>query len=307
MKPGIHHLPADQYHALHDCLSAGIARELVEHSPAHARVAMLAQDDPSKASERGTIGHDLLLEGVNRVQVIDPERYPAKNGNIPLGWTNTAIRAARDDARASGKIPLLKADYEPVLSMVEAAKRAWDRCPDLEGYRQADGQPELSLVWDEDGTLCRCRPDWWSADRALKIDWKFSSLVSSPESFQRQFESQGYDLRAAHYLQGAEVLTGKECKYVYAVQETDPPYATKFIGVSPAMRALGEAKRLRALAIWSECMKSGEWPAYDLRIHWLEPEPWQETKWMEREAAAIGREGFPYNPDELYKGARDGR
>ena len=62
--------------------------------------------ETSAEMDAGTVAHAILLEGNSDVvTIIDPTNHPAeKTGNIPDGWTNKSIRAARDSARASGKL-----------------------------------------------------------------------------------------------------------------------------------------------------------------------------------------------------------
>lgn len=279
MKPGIHNLPAEEYHALKDHLSAGIAKVILEQSPAHARWKSENGDsEPTKQSERGIIAHALLLEGVSKMEVIDPKDYPAKNGNIPEGWTNGAIRAARDAAREAGKLPVLPWDAEPIHAMVAAARKAWSECPDLQGYGPENGITERSLIWSENGVLCRAKPDWYSNDRRVMLDPKFTE-IATPERCSRSIISQAFDQRAAFYRRGGVAVSGVQPIYVYAFQEIEPPYCTSFHACDPAMLALGDAKVDYALGKWRECRETGNWPGYDNHIHYATAPAWALDQW----------------------------
>jgi hypothetical protein len=38
----------------------------------------------------------------------------------------------------------------------------------------------------------------------------------------------------------------------------------------------------RAIGIWRECLKSGEWPSYGGRVHWTLPTAWMMKDYEER-------------------------
>jgi hypothetical protein len=39
-----------------------------------------------------------------------------------------------------------------------------------------------------------------------------------------------------------------------------------------------------ALGVWRQCLEAGRWPAYPARIATVELPPWEEPRWLEREA-----------------------
>ena len=123
MNPGFYPagaLPMAQYLAdpcPEPSLSSGAAHRLITRSPAHVyaqhpRMGAQEQEDTA-ASDIGSIVHDLLLGGEGKICVIDPADYRSKptkdnpEGSIPVGWTNNAIREARDTARENGLEPNL--------------------------------------------------------------------------------------------------------------------------------------------------------------------------------------------------------
>jgi hypothetical protein len=97
--------------------------------------------------------------------VIDPNDYPTKTtGNIPDGWTNQAIRAARDEALRAGKIPVFPHVAAPIEAMVIEARslpreRGDHRARDPRHVPAGGGRSEVTIVWEEDGCLFRMRPD----------------------------------------------------------------------------------------------------------------------------------------------------
>src|SRR5690242_20841585 len=110
---GVHTLPAEQYHAddIADrpSLSASIAHLLVNQTPWHAWAAHPKLNPHYERVERdifdlGNVAHQLILEGdAERVAVIDCS-----------DWRTKDAREQRDEARAEGKVPLLRKDWERV-------------------------------------------------------------------------------------------------------------------------------------------------------------------------------------------------
>ena len=229
------------------------------------------EDDSNKASDIGTVAHDVLLEGgTGIIERIDPNDYPAeKTGAIPAGWTNKAIRAARDAARAAGKIPLLPADVDAVTAMVESAK-AFIATSELAGVFDT-GAPEQTVVWQDGATLCKARPDWLNADVCLHL--KTTARSVNPSAFARMAINMGYDVSLAFYARGIE----RDRHLILAIEQ-EPPYACKLFGLSSAQADISARKVERAINTWAACVKAGKFPAYNGSVHYIEPTSWEMAK-----------------------------
>lgn len=285
MKPGIHTLTADEYHsdpADQPSLSASIAHLLTSRSPLHAWTAHprlnpeFARQEESKY-DVGTCAHALLLEGkpmeeVARVVYLD-------------SWRTKAAKELRDEARAEGKIPLLEKDADAVLGMLGAARSqlvAHEASP----TPFADGKPEQTLIWEEDGITCRALVDWLHEDQRVIYDLKTTSASANPESWSRTCFQIGADVQTAFYLRGLQQLTGIHAEMRYVVVETYPPYALSINSLSPAALEVGRAKVKRAMELWRECLANDSWPGYPSRVAYAELPAWEEARWLEREWSA---------------------
>ncbi len=255
--------------------SSGMAVRILQQSPLHAWIDSpwnpAREDDSSKATDIGTVAHDVLLEGgTGIIERIDPNDYPAeKTGAIPTGWTNKAIRAARDAARAAGKIPLFPDDVAAVTAMVDAAHE-FLATSELAGVFET-GAPEQTIVWQDGATLCKARPDWLNADVCLHL--KTTARSVNPGAFERMAINMGYDVSLAFYARGIE----RDRHLILAIEQ-EPPYACKLFGLSNAQADISARKVERAIATWAACMKAGKFPAYDGSVHWIEPTPWDMAK-----------------------------
>lgn len=274
-------------------LSNSIAKILIDQSPLHAWMAhprLNPKYVPQESSrfDLGTAAHDLILEGgTAKICVINPEDYRSKptkaepEGAIPKGWTNGAIRAARDQARDNGLVPVLPWDHAAIKNMVEAAHK-FIESSELRGIFQ-QGKPEQTIAWEEDnGVCCRARLDWLTNDHEIILDYKTTNNAE-PEAFIRQIGSMGYDMQDAFYRRGMEKISGKRPVFVFLAQEIEPPYACSLVSLSNAYLEIAEAKVRKAIDLWAECVSSGMWPSYDKRIHYAEPAGWQLQQ-LERQA-----------------------
>lgn len=265
-------------------LSSGCAYKLVSESPLHAwahhpRLGARPRE-ASNVADAGSLAHDLLLGGEGKICVIDPRDYPSKptkenpDGGIPKGWTNTAIRAARDEARSNGLVPVLFGDLFAIRAMVDAAK-AYIAGSQLAGLFD-DGESELTAIAQEGPTWLRARPDWLTNNGRWSLSYKTTKARVHPEGFSRIADSMGYGFSLAFY---ARVLRGvgwgsARSRHLMLAQEQNAPFACSLFELAPAKAAIEHSQVERAIRLWARCMAEGKWPGYTGSIVALEPRPW---------------------------------
>jgi hypothetical protein len=263
---------------------------------AHPKLNRNFKPQESGTFDLGTAAHAMLFEGGAGIIKIDPREFPAKNGNIPEGWTNDAIRAARDAARAEGKTPVLAKQYEEIERMFSAARVALLRCTDIPGLSLIDeGKKEATIIWQEsNGIWCRVRPDCLAHDASIVLDYK-TTTDAAPGVFGRQISRMGYHLQDAFYRRGVRALTGRDPAFVFLAQENEAPYACSFHAVDPSLATIADAEVERCIRLWGECLSRDSWPDYGTRIHWVSASNWQMIEHEETEA-----QGHPYDPAKLW-------
>lgn len=298
-KPGIHDIPADQYH-LDPCpepsLSASIAKVLLQQSPWHAKLehkrltppAPDAESDDKAAFDIGKVFHAMLTGEASKLVVIDPEDYPSKDGNVPAGWTNQAIRAARDAAYATGQTPLLKAQHAKVEAMAATARWQIARTEECAGmFTPGWGVYEQTLVWQEDnGVWCRARPDALSHGRIVIGDLKSRARGADPESFARQIEQMGDHVQASFYRRGVRKLFGTNPHFRFVVVEVEPPHALAVHALTPEYEDHADELVQRAIDTWGWCLRNDRWPGYSRRTHYHNPPAWVRIRAEERNILA---------------------
>jgi hypothetical protein len=266
-------LSAEEYHAdpaPSASLSSSIANILLEQSPLHAWLAhprLNPNYKPEQDSrfDLGSAAHMMLLEkSEERIVRVEAE-----------DWRTKAAKEARDAAQAAGKYAVLERQYADIKEMCDAARK-FIATTELAGILD-DGDPEHTLVWQDGEVWCRARPDIMSKDRKILLDYK-STASAAPGVFSRQIGRMGYDCQAEFYSRGIEVLTGALPAFVFLAQEITPPYACSLVSLSNSYRFVGQTKVSKAQELWSKCLKTDSWPAYNTRIHWAEPAPWDLTQ-----------------------------
>lgn len=304
-QPGVYpDVPMGHYHAS-PAVNARLAQVILSGCPATAFYESFLNpnrvyQDSSDTLDAGAITHALLLEGdYSRAEIIDPNDHPAKStGAIPAGWTNASIRAARDAARANGRLPILKSAFAAIRAQVDAAREYIEGVrldePAIHAAFQPDGgASELSIFWDDAGTLFRIRPDRINRERALIVDYKSTDSSAEPVTWGRaQMTRLGFYMNAAFYLRGIRATFGTNPAYCFLVQEREPPYLCSLVGLDPAALALGDAKVDYALKLWRKCATSRIWPAYPPRVCYPSLPPWEAARWEEYESTA-----FLFEPD----------
>lgn len=280
MNPGFYpNMTAETYHAdpaPEPSLSASIAHILLSQSPRHAWTAhpKLNPDYEREVDGKfdlGTAVHALLLEGEQVFELVNA-----------TDWRTKAAQEARDAIRAAGKIPLLTDQAETVGEMAKAAR---EQLKAFAPVPFTDGRPEESLVWQEaNGVWCRARLDWIATDETRIWDYKSTGGSAHPEAWTRgPLFANGYDIQAAFYRRGVQMVGGPEPEFTFVVQETYPPYALSVIGLGPDVVTLATKKVLAAIELWGACLKEKVWPAYPAQVCSAGLPPWEEARWMERE------------------------
>lgn len=281
-RPGVYEITADEYHAdqflPEPSLSSSIAKMLVTPgaTPMHARheCPRLNPDyepDESEKFDLGKAAHSLILHDPQAFAIIDA-----------ADWRTKAAQATRDAARAAGKIPILVEQYERTLEMVAAARIQLDA--HAEGLLFVDGKPEQTIVWRDGDVWCRARLDWLPRASRLYPDYKSTAASADPDLWTRTMYGMGGDLQLAFYRRGVRSLgLCDKPEMRFCVQENYAPFALSVIGLMPGALDLADRQIERAIHLWGECLRTGQWRGYPRRTAWIDAPAWHEASLMARE------------------------
>ncbi len=270
---------ADEYHA-DPCpvpsLSASIASVLDSESPLHAwsRHPRLGgvQRPPTKAFDRGTLSHALLLGAGKDVEVIEADDF-----------RTNAAKAARDEAREAGKVPVLIADYAEAKHTAAKLRERFTALGIV-----LDGESELTALWAErarNGRDVQCRG---MMDHLLLSSLRILDLKSirsaKPDMCRKHVEQYGYAIQRAAYVSAVEKIVPElagRVDFVFVFYELEPPYAVTPMRLSGAFREIGARAWKRSVDRWEECLRTNTWPGYADEIISVEPSGWALTRDME--------------------------
>ena len=248
-------------------LSRGNLRDIVKLSPLHAKMATdKSGNDATRASDLGTVVHDICLQGVKNIVWIDAPDYRTKKA-----------QELRDAARAKNKTPMLERERSKVTGMVDAIM------PELEKFGAL--KTEHTLLWRDERTdiLCRSRPDALSDDYSTVIDLKTTSNAS-PEAYSKIIYSEWHDVQAAHAAAGIGAITGvAPTEWVWIVCESEAPYCVSVIYASELAIEAAHRRRDAALNRWRDCLAKDEWPGFE-KLHYLTVPDWVAEQILREES-----------------------
>ena len=135
---------------------------------------------------------------------------------------------------------------------------------------------ETSIYWQESinghAINCKARLDAIldiNSDgiTTMALDLK-STQNASPQAIQRDIYKYGYHRQAAWYLRALLAVHGQETSnaFSFVFVEKEPPHIVTPVVMSQDAIAAGDEECQRYMAVYAECMASGEWPAYTNEI-----------------------------------------
>jgi hypothetical protein len=287
-EPGFYSdISAEAYHA-DPCempsLSSGIARLIVNKSPAHARVAHPRlnperEEDEDTKFDLGTIAHTMLLGKGRDMVIVDAN-----------DWRTKAAKEARDGALIAGQTPCLAKTYDRATAMVEACREQLAEAGFGHVYSDAT-QSEVVAIWqDHGGVWCRAMLDWHAPEQGELVvyDYKTTAYDAEPSGLPRKVVDFGYEVQAAFYERGLQILRPEyagRVRWRWVFQETHPPYSITIAELAGDSRTIGAKMAAAAIGIWEECTRTNRWPRWNPGVHRIEYPEWAHSRWIGREEA----------------------
>jgi hypothetical protein len=229
--------------------------KLLDRSPAHFKAG--GGDFDSASMAKGRAFHALMettIAGTRTFRdgyVIEPaDKIDKRTKEGKEQWA-AFCRQAR------GREILAKQDWNDIHLMVDSVLAI----PEIGELLRCPSFKEVSAYWQE--TVCgqpvsmRSRPDWWSVDMEMVIDYK-GTRDASQESFRWDIRKFRYDLSAAHYIAGT-----KAKEFGWLAVEFNPPYCAMLYVVSAGELVKQALRRAELLEKLVKCRSENRWPGYD--------------------------------------------
>jgi hypothetical protein len=275
LEPGIHPgYPEEDYHRLGNkqqgpYVSQSLLKIVRDMTPEHALEWCHNPPEQTEAMQFGDALHKAVLEPDRAkelvVEGLGIDRRSDKNKALHVEF----------EAKHKGKTILSPAKMEQLEAMVHAAKHHTRLCQFLD----AEGLTEVTIVWDDPATGLRCKA---RLDRLISwqrwpviFDLKTIAGYTAPRPGQEQgtggasktrLQSQvgnfGYDMQAAHYLDGACVLAPLERRFFWGFAEKKAPWAIRCAEAVTSTIEEGRMKCKAAMALWAKCIETDDFPAY---------------------------------------------
>lgn len=245
-------LTAEQYHA--DCTSissSGLRALLDPGCPAQFKYDRDNPQPPKKEFDLGHAAHALVLGDGPKLEVVEGAR-----------WDTTAAKAKVKALRAKGIVPLKEHEMEQVQAMADAIRQHPQAGP---LFALGNGVAERSIFWThkETGVRVRVRPDWLIVrpEVTVVVDLK-TTTDASPGAVSKAISNYSYHQQGALYLDGVEAagLAPEGGRFVFVFQSKRAPYLVTVRELAGQDQDIGRARNERALRIYAECERTGEWP-----------------------------------------------
>jgi hypothetical protein len=285
---GVYDIDAERYHTdptPQPSLSSSGIKRLLSGSPAefaafHPRLTQwpeLCQAEATRAQDRGTIIHSLVLGKGAGFHACDPQdvEVTTEKGARYKNWSGKAADWKRAQ-EAQGIVVMSRSEGARVQaatqSMIQLLQREYGDWP--------IGDSEQTIIWQREteyGPIwCRALVDHLALRHMVVLDPKSTALGISDRALQRIAANDMWHIQAAWYLDGIKTImphvfdiggnviseTGGRLVFRFVVVEIDPPYQSRFVDLPESWIHIAGQRIDRACEQFAKCLYSGEWPAH---------------------------------------------
>ena len=272
LEPGIYPGVSFADYMKWDAVNNSLLKILAKKSPLHAKAFIERPPAPSDAFIFGKAVHCLILE---------PDLFENYYAVAPKCDRRTKVGKELWAAflkNANGKEAVTYDNYAKMREIQAAIKRQ------AMNHYVERGEAEVCYVWIDEATglLCKARTDYlhrelyedgWKTNKVILIDLK-STMDASPHAFFRSLDIYDYDMQAAWYTDGWEVVDGKIPQFVFFPIEKEYPFAPAAYEIPDEIIQAGRNKYRAALNCYAECVKTNIWPGYGNTIKVLDAPDW---------------------------------
>ncbi len=229
----------------------------------------------STASKIGTIAHDFILRG-------EKGTYEVANFDA---WRSDAAKAAKERIESKGLIALNTTTEKRIVPVVKAMKEALhkqlDEHRDYPGIMRI-GKPELACFAYDGEIWNRALIDWKeesSGFEDLIVDYKTTGI--SFENWEKQclWGPSAKYLQNKHYRRTLSILTGKEHRFIFVVQQVNAPHLIRIIEIDRSCYDDIDNRYNYGRKKFINCLKTGEWAGEIPKTFHSYPPNWVVQRW----------------------------
>lgn len=250
-------------------LRSSIITTIDRQTMAHAKAQIDGAYKPTASQKLGIDAHCYLLT---------KEKFEKEYGVFSEGYNGSTKEGKAEKAALLEK-------YQPEnLIKYEALQeiKAWEKSiladPFTKALYEGIYETELTIVWEEDGILCKARIDALSKvnGQIIPLDFKTASSASEDE-FTRSLVKWQYPIQAFHYLEGLKksgIIENNNNNFCHLVLEKSAPYLVAPYVIDDGSLDLASVRRYHSMKKYALAMSTGSWPGYPSGIstiaypHW---------------------------------------
>lgn len=225
----------------------------IRKSPLHYKYALEHPAEPTPA---------LVFGGALHAYVLQPETFAEQYAVCPVCDRRTkdgkALYAEFSDT-LNGRREIGADDMAKIVEMRSALME------NQFAVQLLSGEHEKPIFWTDGptGEVCKGRLDAVIEAPIFAISDYKSCENAETEVFLRAAIKNGYDVQAAHYLNGMRALHGINYVYLCIAQEKTPPYAVNVIQLDEPLIERGGIILRRMLDTYHQCRETGNWYGYE--------------------------------------------
>ena len=223
----------------------------LRRSPAHYKYFLENPPEDTPTFRFGRAVHAAILT---------PTAYKRDFAVIPEG-IDRRTKAGKEEYQAfldasAGKEIITADEAETVRGIVKAFRKNPDAVELLKGTKR-----ERPLFWtDDNGILCKCRVDAYKP--GIMIDLK-TATDAETDTFSREAIRYGYDVQAAHYMDGYQHKeSAVPPEWYFIVIEKTEPYSINILKADIGFLDYGYMRRQELIEKLKSCQESGMFPGY---------------------------------------------
>lgn len=230
------------YHSDRRSLSSTGAKTLHFEGP---RIFRWKQDHPvhKDVFDFGSVVHALIL-GVGDFEVLEHD-----------SWRTKAAQADRDAARAAGRAPILRKDYDAAVAMRDAVLEN-----KLAAGILSEGRPEVSM-WATDpetGVLMRGRIDWLRTNAFTDVKSVAGSI--NPADITKTVWNLRYHFQAAFYQRILTLNGIEELPPLWLTVSKEAPHEALVYQPDDYLMKRAHEEVDLALSTYGHCLQTDTWP-----------------------------------------------
>lgn len=247
-----------EFNGIYDCISnkdyqaaAGLSRSGLNKfaiSPAHYQAYIKEKHVSTPDQVKFTMVHRAILE---------PDKFKDSYKVVDGNRNRKDVRAQVELGELAGKDIIKSSDLTDVIAARDSV-REHKKAVEL----ICDGHAELSLFWETNGCLFKCRPDFLTEDCRI-VDVKcFWDLRN--HNLESQIYKQRYHWQAYFYAQGVKRLfKTKQCEFYFIFVEAKPPYGVRVVKLHESAFEKAEHEMKPHLEFYRKCFENNNWPGYE--------------------------------------------